>query len=87
MTARWISPFVQITLYSPLQWRGGHVTARCTKSACIPAKLTYLQWRGGHVTARWAVFRQTPERENVPSMEGRSRDRPMRSPPVLYLKR
>ena len=77
MTARcffWAMPAV---LVFHLQWRGGHVTARCFFWAMPAVLVFHLQWRGGHVTARCGRIERKVDQILRPSMEGRSRDRPM----------
>ena len=53
------------------------MTARCRSETRHEAGRDVLQWRGGHVTARWTRMFGISSRRLLPSMEGRSRDRPM----------
>ena len=66
-----------VTTLRALQWRGGHVTARCLTEYKRSLDAYILQWRGGHVTARCPTQILRQHFVTHPSMEGRSRDRPM----------
>ena len=52
MTARWTQNTIMKHKAWNLQWRGGHVTARCVDLCIASLTGSVLQWRGGHVTAR-----------------------------------
>ena len=53
------------------------MTARCAMHKSTLPPPPPLQWRGGHVTARWSTHAACVVGDAPPSMEGRSRDRPM----------
>ena len=57
------------------------MTARCAVVVNASMNTHVLQWRGGHVTARCMLAGVPREVAWRPSMEGRSRDRPMQMRP------